>query len=243
MFGGRKIAALVSLVKPPVYRERLKDAFTAHDLAQDAVTKALEVVTRMELIVAEGRAAARRAAEADAARRAALARWAETGCDPASAVENEQLARTVDELKRLADRADHDATAAFEGLAHAREIVAKAKRDLAETDGEIRNSIGLILAAEASSDTRELEKLAEQYRAKRLSVVALYRILSRDERWRSNDAASLLQGPLARAAIEPVPEIVNLRTGEILPGAAVAAVFDAITSWERRAKALHENAE
>jgi hypothetical protein len=225
----------LALVSSPS-RDRLKSAISARDAARTEVETAKRAVERFESVIDQGRDAASRASDADAAAKRALAAWAQSGLDPQAVAEHEGLASAADAAKRVADRAQVAADAARKGLGQAQRAVERAQSDLAGCEDRIRCSIDLIFVDEFAPTLERLEQLAADYQACRIQARGLFDYVG------SSEASGIIRASYQRAgaAVKPIPDYeVNHMGSQI--SAPPVEILRLTKAWRERAAQLREN--
>jgi hypothetical protein len=195
-------------------RERLKAAIAARSRAQRAVTESGETVARLAAVIRNSDDAARAAANATHQATEARREWVRNGCKHSESRALQAIDDAAAEAARAAELAGRDADVINKtrALAHAESAVGSQQADLRGAEDDIGAAIGAILADELAPDLELLERLAADYRAARIRIMALMKLLNPSkwaytpDRCASVAAYDLIDAALGRATIKPWDE-------------------------------------
>lgn len=196
-------------------REKLRAAIAAHDAAKRAVPECEATLARLEAIINTSDTAARTAESAAHAATEARRLWVREGCRHSGMRELERLDDAASEAADIARRAaaDADIVRKTGALKRAEEDVSSAQAGVRHCEAEISAAIGVLLVEELAPELEQFEELAKKYRAARLRIVALKRLLSPfqfsympDFRHASGAAHAVIEATLSRAMIKSVDD-------------------------------------
>jgi hypothetical protein len=180
-------------------RARLRAVIAARDAAQREVEARTAVVERLERLVEEGRSAADRATEDDAAAATAETTWGLAGCDPTQAGEHQRLRAIANESKRVADPALVAAQAAQKGMRPARSALEGAQSEVRGCEGGISREIADVIFEEQRLKVARLEAFLEELPEVFLDALAIEQFI--DPWARGNEG---LRSDQAHAQVAPV---------------------------------------
>jgi hypothetical protein len=233
-------------------RDRLRAAIAARDKAQQEINDAQSRLERFQSIVKAGDDAAREAAKSMQRAKEARTAWVRGGCNYSGARELQALDDAGAAAAQAAERTARDADAVSKELARAESVVRSTQVDVGHREHEIATSVGIILAAEIVPELDLLERLANDYRATRIRIMALKRLLDPDKpsympdaQHTSGEAHAVIEAALTRATIKSWDaERKPVRDRDFLDGASGRdeAMIEQLTSpWRARAALLREN--
>ncbi len=230
-------------------RERLKSALAARAAAQGEVVKAREMLGRLQAVVAASDQAARAAAHATCAADEFRKQWVRGGCKHSESRELQALTDAAAEAAKAAQTTSINAAAVCKELARAQDAVQSRQNDIRHCEAEISIAVGVILAEEAAPLLLRFERIAEEYRAVRIEIKALQRVLDpgryEDAMAKSDEGARLVDAALGRGAILSWDkERDAAQAHDFVEGARgrdEAALEKLMARWRERAQALRAN--
>jgi hypothetical protein len=241
IFGGGEPAAL----------DRLRAAIADRDAALVEVENASAAVTRVEAVIAEARAAKRRALNARAEAADAARLWAQAGADPDAAQFHQHLAGIATATESSATEATQTASAATDALPTVRAQLVAAESELANLEQRIADANGVQLAERLIADrAHEAEMAARVVEEFRMDALGLKRaVWSWRVGWRahhqrqfdSEQARALLDEALARCTVRDPHDLIMINGSPRGPRHADAELETRTTMWrERLERSLRE---
>jgi predicted nucleic acid-binding Zn-ribbon protein len=228
-------------------RERLDAAKAARDQAQQAVTAARDRLERLESVVRLSDDAAREASKATQRANQFRNDWVRGGCKHAESRTLQELEDQAAGASKAAERAAVNADLVRKEFSRAQAEIQSLQLDVRTREQEIATEIGAIIADEASPLLERFEQLAEAYRATRVEVRALLRIVRpgqyEDQRAASHEGARLVEAALGRATIHPWDrERDAAQAHDFVEGTRrdEAQLEALMARWRARAEALRE---